>query len=380
MPESARAVTAQLHPVERRHLDALTDGTGIMQHAIGTRPDPAHGYCTDDVARALQVDLLHGRALGWADVAVSAGRCLRFLEEAFDPATGRFRNFRAVDGSWLDGEASEDSNGRAMLALGEAMAAADPAAAAAARSLFERALPATRRSVALRARASVLLGCDAAIGVAPTASTVEAHRILADELLATFTLRGSTGWPWPERRLTYENALPVRALIVAGRRLGSRPMVDAGLAGLDWLIAVQTATDGHLSPVGNGWWAKGGERSVYDQQPIEATALLLAAEAALAATGFERYGASMEQAYGWFLGANDLGVDIADPTRGAGCDGLTPHGANTNQGAESTLMWLTALEHIRVLRAARAERLAGLPTTAGRAPRPTTHQLIGSAG
>jgi hypothetical protein len=269
-----------------------------------------------------------------------------------------------------------------MLALGETMAGVgDQAVADAARSLFERALPATRRSVAMRARASVLLGCDAAIEVAPTAPIVDAHRALADGLLATFASRGSTGWPWPERRLTYENALPVRALIVAGRRLGSGPMVEAGLATLDWLIAVQTAPDGHLSPIGNGWWAKGGERSRFDQQPIEATAIVLAAEAALAATGFERYAASMEQAYGWFLGANDLGVEIADPKRGAGRDGLTPHGANTNQGAESTLMWLTALEHLRVLRTERTRQLAAAATTADRTVgHPSMSHVVGSAG
>ena len=26
----------------------------------------------------------------------------------------------------------------------------------------------------------------------------------------------------------------------------------------------------------------------------------------------------MERAYGWFLGRNDLGIEIADPARGAG--------------------------------------------------------------
>jgi hypothetical protein len=67
----------------------------------------------------------------------------------------------------------------------------------------------------------------------------------------------------------------------------------------------------------------------------------------------------MERAYAWFLGENDLGAAVADPLRGAGCDGLTPDGVNTNQGAESTLMWLSALEHIRAVR-------AGRPTTRAR--------------
>jgi hypothetical protein len=60
----------------------------------------------------------------------------------------------------------------------------------------------------------------------------------------------------------------------------------------------------------------------------------------------------VERAYAWFLGANDVGVPVADPDRGASFDGLTPTGVNTNQGAESTLMWLTAVEHVRALREA----------------------------
>jgi hypothetical protein len=343
---------APLHPVTREHLDALSDEIGIMQHAIGAHPDPVHGYCADDVARALHVDLLHQRELGWDAVAPSAWRNVQFLGEAFDPTTGRFRNFRRADGSWLDGAASEDSQGRAMSALGATIAGApDQTLADAASSLFARALPAAQGMRALRARASVLLGCDAMVRAAPSLSAELAYRLLADGLGATFRQGSTTAWPWPETRLTYENALPVQALIVAGQFFESRSMLERGLDLLDWLIVLQTDPSGHLSPVGNGWWPRGGEKSRFDQQPIEATALLLAAESAYAATGEDRYRAAMERAYAWFLGDNDLRLPVAIPERGASFDGLTPRGVNTNQGAESTLMWLIASEHIRQLRA-----------------------------
>jgi hypothetical protein len=322
-----------------------------MQHAIGSRPDPAHGYCTDDVARALSVDLLHQRVLGWPAVADSARRSLRYLSDAFDASSGRFRNFRRVDGSWLDGPPSEDSNGRAMLSLGETIETApDPWMIERATSLFEQALPAATGFTALRAQSSVLMGCDAAMRGAPSESIARAYGSLAGRLAATFDAREPAAWPWPEPRLTYENALPVQAMIVAGRFIGSHRMVDDGIDVLDWLIAIQTDLAGHLSPIGNGWWTAGGVKSKFDQQPIEATALLLAAETAYQATAGERYRTAMERAYAWFLGANDLGVAVADPERGASCDALTPHGVNTNQGAESTLMWLIALEHVRAVR------------------------------
>ena len=347
-----------LYPVSRDHLDVLTGEFGIMQHAIGARPDPAHGSCVDDVARALRVDLLHGRQLGWPAVSVSAQRNVRFLDEAFDRITGRFRNFRSADGPWIDAVGSQDSHGRAMLALGETIAGApDPSLVEFAATLFELALPAAEQLTAWRAMSSVALGCDAV--VRSDRATIEAmaaatYGRLSGRLAGQFLgVAGSTDWPWPEPRLTYENALPVRALIAAGRHHGSPAMVDAGLRALDWLVRIQTHPDGHFSPIGNGWWGRNGVRSQFDQQPIEATTVILAAELAFAITDDDRFRSAAEMAYGWFLGRNDLGVPVAEPSRGAGHDGLTPTGVNTNQGAESTLMWLLALEHIREMRQTR---------------------------
>jgi hypothetical protein len=316
----------------------------------------------------LQVDLLHRWELGWPAVADSAWRGLRFLSDAFDPTTRRFRNFRSVDGSWLDGAASEDSQGRAMLALGDTIAGSpDARMVESATALFERALPAARGLRALRAQASVLLGCAASAIGAPNSEAAVGFRPMAEQFSARFSRPLDPAWPWPEAMLTYENALPARALIVAGQTLSSDEQIDTGLQVLDWQLDVQTATDGHLSPIGNGWWPRGGAMSRFDQQPIEATALILAAQAALLVTADERYRTAIEGAYAWFLGGNDLGLDMADPARGAGFDGLTARGINTNQGAESTLMWLIAAEQVRLSR-------DGHPTVAA----PTEMLLAGS--
>jgi hypothetical protein len=356
---------APLHAISRGHLELLTGELGIFQHAVGSIPDPAHGYCVDDVARALEVDILQARGLGWVAVAGSAWRGLHFLEAAFDPESGRFRNFRSIDGSWIGGPGSNDSLGRAMLALGETMdAAPDARLFEGALALFARALPAAGKVTSPRAQASVVLACDAAARSSAVAGSEEGPeaavgaasalllRRLATGLHARFLEFARPGWPWPEPTLTYENALLPRALIVAGHRLGASTMLAIGLQVLDWLIDVQTSPKGRFSPVGNGWWPRGGTRSQFDQQPIEATALLLAAEAAHTATRDPRYLEVMERAYAWFLGANDLGRRVADPARGACSDGLTSTGVNTNEGAESTLMWLMAAEHIRRVRSA----------------------------
>jgi hypothetical protein len=365
-------VDRPLHPISRGHLGVLGGPFGIWQHATGSIPDEAFGSCTDDVARALQVDLLHARTLGWKAVREDARRSLRFLGEAFDPSTRRFRNFRDRDGAWLEAAGSEDSQGRALLALGVTLAEApDDAMVAEARTLFVGALPAMDGIVALRANASALLGCGAALDGGLRGEAPRMYERLASRLRRAFSTVDLDGaWPWPEPVLTYENALLPRALIAAGARLGDGDLRRDGLRVLDWLIGVQTAPGGSFTPIGSdGWWPRGGIRSRFDQQPIEATSTILAAEAAHRLTGERRYRRTVEAAYGWFLGDNDTGVPLADPARGACHDGLTPRGANLNEGAESTLMWLTALERVRALREATSATRAGVPWSEGQDPR-----------
>jgi hypothetical protein len=350
-PATSKPASAPLDlpAVSRAHLDAMSNDIGVWQHATGSRPEPAFGFCTDDVARALVVDLLHARELGWAQVAGSVDRSVRFLEEAFVPTTGRFRNFRGAMGDWLDSGGSEDSHARAIRGLAAVLArAGDPSLAARAGNLFTQSVPAARSLTALRPIAGAILACDAALGAGLHGETADVHRILVARLAAAFDPVVSTrDWPWPEPVLTYENAILPHALIVAARRVGDARLLDVGCLVLDWLLQEQTTMSGVFLPIGNGWWPRGGVRSQFDQQPIEATTTLLAAEAAFEATGEERYRGAAQMAYGWFLGDNLLGIRVADPSSGASCDALTPRGVNPNQGGESTLMWLTALEHMR---------------------------------
>ncbi len=350
---------APLFPVVRSHLEALSDDIGIMQHAVGARPDPRHGYCTDDVARALSVDVLHASELGWAAVAPSVTRAVRFIRAAGDPATGRFRNFRAADGTWLPGTGSEDAHARALRGLAHlAVATPDPGLRNEAVTLFEWALPAAVALSAWRPRAAALVACVVATEAGwPSDAAAAALRSLAEALWATVApIDVDSSWPWPEPVATYENGLLPEALLLAGACLDDVAMVDRGRQLLGWLIDAQTAPAGHLSPIGNdGWWRRGSPPARFDQQPIEATALLQAARAAFAVTGDTTYAVVMERCYGWFLGRNDGGADVAIPARGACHDGLTPTGPNANQGAESTLMWLTAVERIRDVRAARRD-------------------------
>jgi hypothetical protein len=366
-----------LPPVRRAHLAELSALGPIGQHAIGSRPDPAHGSCTDDVARALEVDLLHAPVIGWAAVEGSAWDALRYLDEAVDDESGRFRNFRDVDGGWLEAIGSEDSHGRAVLALGRAMSAApDAAFRADAAGIFRRALPGTVGLTFLHARSSALIGCAMAASTeqatASRAAWTAVGARLAGSLADDFApVASSATWPWPEPKVTYESALMPRALIVAGRWTGDVALTETGLAVLDWLVRTAIAPGGHLSPVGNrGWWPAGESRAQFEQQPIEAVSYIHASEAALNATGDARHLSDAERAFGWYLGWNDAGLIVADVERGGCRDGLGPLGLNRNQGAESTLAWLAAVERMRVMR--------GPSPTATRRRRPPSVALAGA--
>ena len=350
--------------VVRRHLEELTGPHGIYQHATGSTPDLSFGTCTDDVARSLTVDLLHGEEIGWRLVAPSAIRSLRYLREAFDERTGRFRNFRADDGTWTDERGSEDAHGRAMLALAETtLRAPDEGIRRSAARLVFQASPAAAELRFPRAIASALIACSILARVATRADETSRDRarglvplslgaFLADRLGDLFAgAAGDRQWPWPEYAVTYEGVLLPQALIVAGRWTGRTSLEEMGLAVLDWLIAAQVDGD-RFHPIGNrGWWVRGQPAARYDQQPIEATAMILAAEAAVGRTGDRRYVDAAEAAFAWFLGRNDLGIPVADPHRGACRDGLSERHLNDNEGAESTLMWLLAVERMRRLRA-----------------------------
>jgi hypothetical protein len=335
----------------RVHLDALSTAIGVWQHARGTEPDRRFGYCTDDVARAIVVDMLQSRELGWDAVEASAGRSLLFLKDAFDHSNGRFLNFRDADGRWLDTDPSEDCHARALVGLA-AVIAERPGTDLAdrARQLFVRALPATSAFDAIRPISAALIGCDIVAEAQLVPEAQPAFDRLAGRLVEKFGDPGPE-WPWPDPILTYENALVAQGLITAGRRLGDQSLLARGCSVLDWLIDVQTGDGGVFSPIGNRkWWPRAGERSRFDQQPIEAASMVSAAAAAFRATGRRGYVDAAEMAYRWFLGDNDLGVSMANPTTGGCFDGLSASGVNENQGGESTLMWLTALEVMRELR------------------------------
>jgi hypothetical protein len=128
-------------------------------------------------------------------------------------------------------------------------------------------------------------------------------------------------------------------------------MIGAGVESLVWLTELQHADgeESHFVPIGsNGFYRRGGERARFDQQPVEAQAMISACLEAYRITGDNRWRKEARRVFEWFLGRNDLNRPIYDPNTGGCRDGLHADRANENQGAESTLAFLQALLELRL--------------------------------
>ena len=332
-----------------RHVWRLSTPIGMYEHCRLTRPLPEHGFCTDDSARLL---VLAARERADATAVVLAERALRFLEHAHR-GRGRFSNRRAVDGAWLDDGLSfecDDASGRALWGLGCAVAHAhDSAVRDRARTLFDAAV--AFRSTSLRSTAFAVLGAAEVASVDPSAH--EARALIRDAVEAWGHVGRSDRsswrrrWPWPEARLHYANAVIPEMLIVAGRSLGDSGVQGAGLSLLHWLADVESSHHGWLSVTPTRGWGAGEPRPAFDQQPIEVAALADAAASAASVDNDSRWGELLDMCGQWFLGRNDLGAPMLDWATGGGFDGLTPHGPNLNEGAESTIAVVTTMQHTR---------------------------------
>jgi hypothetical protein len=114
---------------------------------------------------------------------------------------------------------------------------------------------------------------------------------------------------------------------------------------------LQRAEDagGHFVPIGsNGFYQRGGTRARFDQQPVEAQAMVSACLEAYRMTGDKSWYKEARRAFDWFLGRNDLDLPIYDPTTGGCRDGLHPDRPNENQGAESSLAFLQSVLELRL--------------------------------
>jgi hypothetical protein len=319
----------------------MTDDVGILQHATLDVPNRSCGYCTDDVGRALIVACDVARHKGSeAEGARLMSTYLAYLHDAQLP-DGAFHNFMGYDRRWQDQVGTPDAIGRAVWGLGYAERNAPRETwRTVAGTMRRRSLAAVSELQYVRSRAYAALGLVHALETRPDDELQ--LRAVFDESLAliagAFDAHAAPHWQWCEEVMTYDNARLCEALLRGGAALGNQRYIDTGLAMLSFYASVVIEDDVFV-PIGNdGWYRRGGKRAREGQQPLEASAMVDAAFAALDVTGDESWRRIAEIAHEWYAGANSHGISVATD-RGC-CDGLDRSGVNPNMGAESTLCYL----------------------------------------
>ena len=349
--ERAREVVESAS-IKVSHLLAMSDDTGLFQHALQCVPDRSHGYCTDDNARALLVACSLANPGERSLPEPLPSRYAAFLQHAWNPDTRRFRNFMGFDRHWREDVGSEDSHGRAIWALGECArsALASPMRRWAA-ALFAESSAVVENFRSPRAWAFTLLGLDGYCSVATLDRRAQRLReLLANRLLALHASVRSDEWDWFEEGLAYDNARLPQAMIAAGLATGNAAWSESGLATLRWLMALQTTAEGRFRPVGSqGFGARRMRPMAFDQQPLEATATISACLAAQRCDRDPAWRAGAGRAFAWYFGSNDLSLPLIDLETGSCRDGLHPDRANENRGGESIVSWLLAVTDMRQL-------------------------------
>lgn len=334
------------------HFLSMCDDTGLFQHAVHSVPDRSHGYCVDDNARAMLLACALNSPGEQPLSEVLTARFAAFVQHAWNPDTGRFRNFMGFNRTWLEASGSEDSHARTLWALGEtARSDATPSRRQWAAALFAEALSTVETFRSPRAWAFTLLGLGAYCAVAPDdLHAQEIRHSLADRLMSCLASVETPDWVWFEEGLAYDNARLPQALMMTGAATQTPEYVQAGLRSLRWLMTRQTTPAGHFRPVGTtGFGELRQLPRAFDQQPVEATATIAACLTAWRADGDAEWKALATRAFTWFLGSNDLSVALVDPHTGSCRDGLHPDRANENRGGESVVCYLLGLAEIRQL-------------------------------
>lgn len=343
-----------LPPLRFDHVVRMSDRTGILQHAQFNVPNYEEGYCTDDNARAFILCCLLdevGDNTSEENLEQHASVYLSFLLAALNHGTGRFRNFMSFAREWLEDSGSEDSHARALWALGTGAARAHSTGhQRLSARLFGDGLAATRVFTSPRAWAFTLLGLHEYLRRHPGEDRmVEARDALTEKLIRLWDECATEEWQWFESTATYDNARLCQALLQAGRSIPHPQALEIGLNSLRWLDSVQETQSRHFRPIGsNGFYERGGARADYDQQPVEAQAMVSACLEAFHATGDTMWSHAARRTFEWFLGRNDLELALYDPGTGGCADGLHTDRINENQGAESTLAFHLSLAEMKL--------------------------------
>ncbi len=244
---SARATEKSLNllpQLKLDHVNALTDDTGMLQHAIFTIPNRAEGYTTDDNARALIFTVLMNQLATRkrpcprqpkAPIPIGRSATWHFSNTLSMPRTRGSETFSATT---ADGWKSRDRKILTAAPCGRSepfwAGRQIPDCGAPPGVLFEYSLPAVVEFHSPRACAYAVLGIEEYLHSYPGDRDAQRVRFaLAQRLLAMYESIHRPDWKWFENVMAYGNARLPQAMLLVGSACGNERMLSAGLDSLE---------------------------------------------------------------------------------------------------------------------------------------------------
>lgn len=334
-------LTEKYPPLKLNHLKNLTDNFGCVQFCKNAVPDKNSGYTLDDNARALIVSELYGKIFNPKQSEKLSEIYLKFLEQAQDES-GNFRN-NFMNENEKTNPYSEDAFGRAILALGYIIEKSkNKNIVENAKKIFDKSYNLISKLGSPRAIAFSLKGLYYYCKKFPDEDKIKKIREMADFLVKIYNENCSEEWQWFEDRITYSNSSLSEALFLAYDITKDKNYLDIAEKSFKFLSGL-VFINRCLHPIGeNGWCKRNGERAFFDQQPVDASTMTQTCLVAYNITRNKEYYKNAVLSFNWFLGKNHLNQMMYDESTGGCFDGLSAYNINLNQGAESTISYLTA--------------------------------------
>ncbi|MFK5856760.1 MAG: glycosyltransferase [Bacteroidota bacterium] len=324
-----------------RHIEFLTNCTGIIQHAIGSVPNYRTGYCTDDNTRALILSIKAYNRFNEKKYLELIYRYLSFIMYMQNP-DGTFKNYLTFDRTTNIEQKSDDAFGRTLWALGYIIRCApDDSLLQTSRELFYKAVENIDSLVYARGYANCIFGLYHYIKRHPDQENfIEMLISLANRLCNNVTKHSDDDWTWFEPELTYDNGLLPAALYLA-YEITDISMYYEVAEKTRLFLEKHCFINNYLTVIGNKTWLKPDNYThEFDQQPVDAMAMIYMYYSAQKVNSKKEIVDKLKLSFLWYFGKNDINLPLYDNQTHGCSDGLGAYSVNRNQGAESIISYL----------------------------------------
>jgi hypothetical protein len=320
-----------------KKLRSITSDIGVYQHGKLNKPNPEFGYAIEDQARALIV------ANGFKDKKLQK-IYLNFIRSA-KRQDGLLHHFYFYKDSTdlTNGEGvfkNEEYNSKSNIKEAYGLTLWSLLATNINRDndlkdIIKKLIEDSHNWTSPRAVSSALLG------LTNLDHEDSLENKIKTKLFNHYLDSRSDDWEWFENYLVYANAIIPWALWEVYLKRKCKTSFEIAKKTTDFLIA-NCQENNFPAPIGcNGWYVRGKNKALFDQQPIDAGYMVCCLEKAYYATKDSFYLNWAEKWYKWFWGNNIKNVILIDEDF-ACYDALNPEGVNLNQGAESNICFLLA--------------------------------------